>query len=567
MKIYIKVTLLSGILLLFCGILGFTGYLFTKKSSDHLSTIYNVDLQAITITDDMRLQARTTQYALTRYILVETIEEKDQLLSEMNDKMANIQKDIDNYKQLAIPSELQAEMKVIEENYALFKDFTSEFIDKVNSSSSQELKEYVLATGSMLNEFRSKVNALMNVHLANTDAMYQEAEQGNQQSIRFVVIIMISAVILGVLLTYLIVKPIISSLKTATKSLGIISTGDFTEVIPANVLNQKDEVGDMLRAVKTMQDSIRETLEAVIKESLSIEDLILKTDDNMSKLVVEIEDVSATTEQLSAGMEETAASAQEMNSTSIEIQQAVEDIATKAEGTAQSSNEISHRANMVKTNAISSKDSANTIYLTSNKNLRDAIEKSKAVNQINVLLEAILEVTSQTNLLALNAAIEAARAGEAGKGFAVVADEIRKLAENSGSTVNKIQEVTQTVLDSVQNLTGSSQEILKFVDQNVTKDYASMVEIGEQYNHDAENIYELSNDFSLSAKQVGDLMNSIVNSLKGITIAATEGADGVANIADKTTNVVEMVVEITKQTSSIKKSVDSLSSNVGKFKI
>lgn len=566
-KIIYKVTFLSAILLVFCSIIGFTGYYFTKISSASLSAIYNVDLQAITITDDMRLQVRTTQYALTRYILTDKAEEKEKLFNEMNDKMANIRKDIDAYKLLPVSEELQAEMKILEENYRMFEDFTTEFQNKVKNTNENDLKKYVLEQGTALDAFRSKANALMKTHLENTDATYLEMEKANKQSISIMIVILVIAVVLGLLLTILIVMPITTSLKTAINALNIMSTGDFTHEIPEMALKNKDEVGDMLRAVNLMKESIRKTLSAVIDESLRIEKLIANTDSNMEKLVIEIEDVSATTEELSAGMEETAASTQEMNAVSFEIQKAVEGIAEKAEETALSSQKISERANAVKSQAVSSRKSADVIYESTNRRLRDAIEKSKAVEQINVLLDAILDITSETNLLALNAAIEAARAGEAGKGFAVVADVIRKLAENSGSTVNQIQEVTQIVLHSVENLAESSEEILNFVDQNVATDYKSMVETGEQYDSDAQGIYKMSNDFSMSAKQVGELMNNMVNTINEITMAANDGAGGTANIAEKTSNVVNMAVEITNQTNWMKESVDTLTSNINKFKI
>jgi hypothetical protein len=117
--------------------------------------------------------------------------------------------------------------------------------------------------------------------------------------------------------------------------------------------------------------------------------------------------------------------------------------------------------------------------------MEKALEDSKAVEEINMLAEAILQIASQTNLLALNAAIEAARAGENGRGFAVVADEIRKLAGDSKTTVEQIQSVTEGVVGSVHDLAQNSNDLLTFVLNDVDQDYQTMLSTTNQYSIDA----------------------------------------------------------------------------------
>ena len=77
---------------------------------------------------------------------------------------------------------------------------------------------------------------------------------------------------------------------------------------------------------------------------------------------------------------------------------------------------------------------------------------SKSTQKIDGVMKMINEIAAQTNLLALNAAIEAARAGEAGRGFSVVAQEVRKLSENTQTSLHTSDEAIQMLLKDVREI-------------------------------------------------------------------------------------------------------------------
>ena len=95
---------------------------------------------------------------------------------------------------------------------------------------------------------------------------------------------------------------------------------------------------------------------------------------------------------------------------------------------------------------------------------------SNAMGDIEKLLEElsknnaeVVSIASQTNLLALNASIEAARAGEAGKGFAVVAGEINNLATDSRNTANRSSESQEQILASISSIVADADKLMEIV--------------------------------------------------------------------------------------------------------
>jgi len=185
-------------------------------------------------------------------------------------------------------------------------------------------------------------------------------------------------------------------LQLATKHIQSVAAGDFTKPTPPEYLQMKDEIGILAQSVDTMQSSLKKLIQGVMDASVNIVERSTHVNQTISELNAGIQEISYTTETLSAGMEETAATCEEMNATIFEVGGTVQILATKAQNGAASSEEIDQRANELKTNALISQQKANQLYATAETDLKASISQSKAVTQISELSQAILQIASQT---------------------------------------------------------------------------------------------------------------------------------------------------------------------------
>lgn len=411
--------------------------------------------------------------------------------------------------------------------------------------------------------------SLVKIH----DSLEEKSEESNKlfnkiENDSFLLNVSISAtsILAVILFCIFIIISITRPLSYASEALKKVSEGYLNFEINKKFISG-DEVGRLVSSLKLTVENLHNVISEVKAKTYDIDQIIEDVSTLTNSLSLQTDETSATVQQLSAGMEETAAAAEQINASASEIETAIDSMSEKAQGGSIAAKEINVRANSLKATAIESQKNTEDIYTDVKKNLEAAIEQSKSVEEIGVLSNSILQISSQTNLLALNAAIEAARAGEAGKGFAVVADEIRKLAEGSKNAISKIQDVTNDVVSSVENLSENSRKIMDFIDINVRNDYSEMIKTGKQYNKDAEFVENLVTDFSVTSEDLALTTEGIIKAITEVTSSMNEGASGTQNIAEKTAQIVENVGIISEKMKKNSEASHQLKKLVEVFKV
>ncbi|MBC3376119.1 methyl-accepting chemotaxis protein [Pseudomonas sp. SWRI92] len=340
-----------------------------------------------------------------------------------------------------------------------------QYVQLLNQYRQLEERMKTLSRNNQLDQLQALLNTEL---LSNSDAVNaaitrlteinnRQAETLNQDaahqySTAFTWVVTLLAIATGLtllfawLLTNSITKPIANALDAAEE----IAKGNLTRPI---TVDGSDEAGRLLRAMATMQDKLRDTLQRISGSA--------------TQLASAAEELNSVTDESARGLTQQNNEIEQAATAVNEMTSAVEEVARNAVSTSEASKHATTSAgdgrDLVQetVGAIErmSADVQSTATLIGN-----LANESRDIGKV---LDVIRGLADQTNLLALNAAIEAARAGEAGRGFAVVADEVRALAHRTQQSTSEIERMigsiqsgTEHAVDSMRNSTERAESTL-----------------------------------------------------------------------------------------------------------
>lgn len=546
------------------GLVGFIGGKEMKKINNNAVTMYEKDLMSLANLSSVQKNILDTNLSILQILKEEQYSNITQIENKMNETEKRTSDLIESYEKTNKTAEEKKKYEEFRLTYDIYLTNRHRILEYV------KIKKYIQAEAIFKQVTTAKermfesIDAIIQIHMSQAKEQNIKNNTIFKKSLLLMIFISIGGFLTSITLGNSLAGSISKRLGHMVELTSKFGKGDLSI---NSQLKGADEIGKLNVALNNAILNIRE-LVTLIKSNA--EDMNASSEELsvvMEEISSQIEAVEESTKNIAMGSQELSTATEAVNISTVKVASLLDSINDRAIEGSQSAKEIQERAKEIKDQGLNSIKDAETIYIDKLESIVAAIEKGKVVNEVKIMAESIADIADRTNLLALNAAIEAARAGENGKGFAVVAAEVRKLAEQSASTVNNIKLTVNEVQEAFDNLSANSKNILEFIENSIKKDYGLLVQAAEQYEKDSNLIYNINEQVTFAVKEISESIKEVISAIQKVYASSQESAVSAKEIFVNMTETSTAVEGVARSSQEQAEMTERLNKVVLKFKV
>ncbi|MFN7252777.1 MAG: methyl-accepting chemotaxis protein [Anaerobacillus sp.] len=380
----------------------------------------------------------------------------------------------------------------------------------------------------------------------------------------FNIVATVIGIVIALVVALITAKRIVAPITAVVQLVEQVAKGDLTgkEI----VVKSNDELGRLIKSTNEMANNLRNLLTRTTETSNQVAAASEELTASSDQTTIATNQIASTIQDVAKGAAVTVNGAQESARAMEEMTVGIQRIAESSSLVSESSLDATQEAqegNIALQRVIEQMNSISIAVKDASQIIGRLGERS---NEIGSILGVITAIADQTNLLALNAAIEAARAGEHGKGFAVVADEVRKLAEESRQSADKIS----LVIHEIQADTLVAEKTM----DNGTKEVAEGISVVEETGHAFEriltaiqNVSSQIQEVSATAQEMSASSEQVSASVDEMAIVSAETAEHFQSVAAGADQQLSSMEEIQASANNLSQLAQALQEEITKFKL